>query len=215
MAKQVKARTWTAVLYPENMISHWQDRIYRKFQIPFEYIIHDKDVVEVEEDDCQPRKLHGHFIGHWAGPTTYKNAFEVFDSLSKPGFHCLNKIEPVRGLRYIHRYLTHETEDCKKENKFVYPRSSIVTGNNWDLGAFIEEDEKDTLLLYQTFRSEMIKLRLRCVIDLEDLVFADYFNELLPDFDVVQLAKYVKNNRRSFESITKEINFKFFSKKEK
>ena len=45
-----KARNWWAVLYPENMIDGWEDKIYRLLQVPFEYIIHDKDEVELEED---------------------------------------------------------------------------------------------------------------------------------------------------------------------
>lgn len=214
MAEQVKARCWVGVVYPENMISHWQDRIYRLLQLPFEYIIHDRDTVEVEEDEFQSRKTHVHLIIHWSGPTTYKNAFRVFDLLSKNGFHCLNKIEAVRGLKFMHRYLTHETEDCKKNNKFVYPRSSIVTGNNWDLGAFIDLEDNDSLFMYDTIRREMMLKKVRCVIDLEDMVSNDHFKDLLPDFDITTLRKYIKNNRRVFEGISKEINFKYFKKKE-
>ena len=215
MSTVVKARNWVAVLYPENMIPHWQDRIYRKLQLPFEFIIHDKDTVEIEENENEPRKVHVHLIVHWPGPTTYKNAMETFRSLSRfDDFPCLNKCEPVRGLQFIHRYLTHETEDCKKACKFVYPRSSIISGNNWDLGAFIELEDNDSLLMYDTFRNFMIVQKVRCVIDLEDVIVSDYFNQLLPDFDVTTLRKYVKNNRRVFEGIAKEVNFKFFKKKE-
>ena len=92
MTKNIKARNWVGVVYPENMISHWQDRIYRRLQVPFEYIIHDKDTVEIEEDQWESRKMHVHLIIHYGSPTTYKNAFSVFDSLSIDGYHCLNKI---------------------------------------------------------------------------------------------------------------------------
>ena len=212
MMKNIKARNWVGVVYPENMISHWQDRIYRRLQVPFEYIIHDKDTVEVEEDQFETRKVHAHLIIHYGSPTTYKNAFSVFDSLSIDGYHCLNKIEPVRSLKYMHRYLTHETEDAKKALKFVYPRTAIVSGNNWDLGCFIELDDNDSLFMYETIRKEMIRVKLRCCIDLEDLVDDHYFDKLLPDIDSDTLHKYIKNNRRVFEGICKEVNFKFFKK---
>ena len=65
-----KARNWWAVLYPENMIEGWEDKIYRLLQVPFEYIIHDKDEVEIEEDVKQPRKVHVHLIIHYQNPTT-------------------------------------------------------------------------------------------------------------------------------------------------
>lgn len=214
MAKQVKARNWVGVLYPENMISHWQDRIYRKLQIPFEYIIHDRDQVEIEEDVLEPRKVHVHLVGHWPGPTTYNNVLQCFNELSKTGFHCLNKVEPVRSLKYMHRYLTHETEDAKKQNKFLYPRSEIITGNNWDLGAFIELEDNDSLYLYRTIRDFMCQYRVVTVLDLERSVEWDEFDEWLPDFEKDTILKYIKNNRRLFVEIAKEINFKYKKEKE-
>ena len=39
--KILKSRNFWVVLYPENMIDDWQDKIYRLLQVPFEYIIHE------------------------------------------------------------------------------------------------------------------------------------------------------------------------------
>lgn len=209
MENNKKARNWTAVLYPDSMIVGWQDRIYRQLQVPFEYIIHDKDNVEVEEDVLEPRKTHIHLVLHYTNTTTYNNVLSMIqDSLSSLGNKCCNKVEPVRALKYMHRYLTHDTEDCRKSGKYLYNVSDIITGNNWDLGAFIELEDDDKLLLYSVIRNFAVKHQVITFIDLEDIVEVGYFDDLLPEFDRPQIRSYLKNNERLFTSICKQIYFK-------
>ena len=208
MAKDIKSRDWTAVLYPDSMIVGWQDRIYRQLQVPFEYIIHDRDSVELEEDTNVPRKVHLHIILHWNSPTTYSNALNlVNNSLSALGMRCCNKVEPVRNLRYMHRYLTHDTPDCIKDCKFRYPSSEIVTGNNFDLGAFISLDEYEKLDLYIAIRDFMIQHKINTVMDLEIIVQSGGFT--YDCMDCKMILSSILNNRTRYQAIAKEINFKF------
>ena len=214
--KVVKARDWTVVLYPENMIPMWQDRIYRQLQVPFEYIIHNRDTVELEEDETEPRKVHVHLVLHWDNPTTYNHVLTlVQDKLSALGKRCCNKVEPVIKLKYIHRYLTHETEDCKKACKFVYPRTEIITGNNWDLGSFIQLEEYTKLHLYESIRDFMIDKKITTCMDLEIIVRSGGFryesDEVLDDDMILQ---HILNNRNRYVQVCKEINHKFKKKVE-
>lgn len=209
-SKPVKARNWTAVLYPESMIPNWEDRIYRQLQVPFEYIIHNKDKVELEEDETMPRKEHIHIILHWDNTTSYNNVLKLLqDNLSALGQKCCNKVEPVRKLKYMHLYLTHETEDAKKEGKYQYKRTDIVTGNNWDIGAFVELEESTNLELYCVIRDFMISKKIRCCIDMEILIQSGALDNVFPDLDNNIILRYFVNNRTKFTQVAKEINFKF------
>lgn len=204
-----KSRNWTAVLYPDSMITGWQDRIYRLIQVPFEYIIHDKDEVEIEEDKFQPRKCHVHIIVHYGAPTTYKNIYNLLlIALSGLGKRCLNKIEPVRNLLYLHKYLTHSTPDAIKEGKYRYQEEDIVNGNNWDLGAFVELEENDRLLLYRTIRNFCIERKLFTVLDLEIAIEHGALDKAIPDLTRDMIVQYISNNRNKFVQICKEIHFK-------
>lgn len=208
-----KARNWWAVLYPENMIDGWEDKIYRLLQVPFEYIIHDKDEVELEEDVKQPRKVHVHLIIHYQNPTTYKHACSLFNLLSKDGCKCFNKIEAVIYLKYAHSYLSHRTPDCIKKGKFLYEPENIISGNNFDLGAFSDLEESDKLFLYRHLRDSAFKYDIRSCIMLEKYVEDGL---ILKDIDISKndIILYIKNNRRCFESICKEVNYEY-SKKNK
>lgn len=201
-----KARNWWAVLYPENMIEGWQDKLYRLLQVPFEYVIHDKDEVEIEEDVTQPRKIHVHMVLHFSNSTTYKHAFELFNLLSKEGCKCLNKIEAVIYLKYAHCYLVHRTPECIKAGKHLYEFEDIVSGNNWDLGAFTDLEEGDKLILYRSLRNAAFEYDLRSCIMLEKYVEDGL---ILKDIDISKndIILYIKNNRRAFESICKEVNY--------
>ena len=38
-----KAKFWAGVVYPENMVEGWQEKIGDILQLPYCYILHDKD----------------------------------------------------------------------------------------------------------------------------------------------------------------------------
>lgn len=210
-----KARDWTAVLYPDSMVNGWQDKIYRLIQVPFEYIIHDKDEVEIEEDVKQPRKTHVHIILHYGGPTTYKNIYNMLIiALSGVGKRCLNKIEPVYNLGYLHKYLTHSTADAIRDGKYRYDEDEIISGNNWDLGAFISLQDQEKLLLYRTVRNYCIERSIVTCITLELLVDNGGLDGLLPDLSRDMIANYISNNRNKFVAICKEVHFSLKKKKD-
>ena len=203
-----KSRNWTAVLYPDSMVHGWQDKIYRLLQVPFEYIIHDKDEVEIEEDKTMPRKAHVHIIIHYGAPTTYKNIYNMLViALSGVGKRCLNKIEPVRNLGYLHKYLTHSTADAIKEGKFRYQEDEIIDGNNWDLGAFVDLEDSDKLLLYRTVRDYCVEKHIRTCIGLEKAIEHGCLDKALPDLTRDMIIQYISNNRNKFVQICKEVNF--------
>lgn len=132
MAKIDKARFWTGVLYPENMKEGWQDVIGDTLQYPYAYCIHIHD----KDTKSEHRKDHVHLIVAFPNTTTYKHALSVMDLLSAEGKKAINKCEAVIGIRNVYDYLIHDTEDCRKRGKELYPADARITGNNFDIGAY-------------------------------------------------------------------------------
>ena len=141
----VKSRYWVAIMYLENMIDEWQDRIAELLQVPFAYCIHDKDL---EKDGKTPRKPHVHvMIAYTAGTTTQKNALNIFKQLEKQGCSAIpnDVIQQVFSVRNQYDYLIHDTEDCKKKHKHLYDKAARVTGNGFDIGIYEQISTADKL----------------------------------------------------------------------
>lgn len=141
---QTKSRYWCAVLYQENMRSDWREWIEDGLQLPLAYCEHTMD----KDCDSDHRKDHVHLILAWPGPTTYKNAMEVFGLLSAPGRRAVNTCEAVINMRHMYDYLIHDTDACRAKGKYQYPVSARVLGNNFDIGAFeqLSEVEKREII---------------------------------------------------------------------
>ena len=58
------------------------------------------------------------------------------DLLSAEGKKAINKCEAIIGIRNVYDYLIHDTEDCRKKGKELYPTENRITGNNFDIGAY-------------------------------------------------------------------------------
>lgn len=128
-----KARYWVGVLYPENMITDWQDEIGDLLQLPYAYCVHNKDKTSKENED---RKEHVHLIIVFSNTTTYNHAMSVFSLLSAEGKNALNKIEAVVSIRQMYEYLIHNTDTCRAKGKYEYSPKERIIGNNFDIGAY-------------------------------------------------------------------------------
>lgn len=135
-----KNRQWVGVLFNENMLEGWQEEIENLVQLPFAYCVHDKGL---QLEDGEHRKVHTHLILVWPAPTTYKHACEVFDRLSASGRRCFAAIEPVYNAGRMYDYLIHNTEDCAKKGKYAFSPSERITGNNYDIGSYVQVSQTD------------------------------------------------------------------------
>lgn len=139
MANQ-KAKYWWAVLYPESMVSDWEQSLSDVVQVPFAYCIHNKDNLDINESI--ERKTHVHLILAFPNTTTYNHALSVFQELQSNCLIC----KRIINIRQAYEYLIHNTDECKKKGKFQYKDSERITGNNFDIGAYqqlgVEEKHK-------------------------------------------------------------------------
>lgn len=165
-----KARYWNAVLYPENMIPDWQDKIYDLLQLPFAYCVHDMD----KDSKSEHRKDHVHMILAFPNTTTYNFAFKTFDKLSLPNRSALNKIEAASSIRGSYDYLIHDTEGCRKSGKYLYPKECRITGNNFDIGCYEQLSSERV----KEMRSELS----RWILDNQFVNYMHFYASVLTDF---------------------------------
>lgn len=145
MAKPItKARYWWGVLYPENMIEDWEDKIGDLLQVPYAYIKHTADL----DSKSEHRKDHVHLIVVFSNTTTYKHALSIFSLLNAPGKKAVNHVEACVNIRHCYDYLIHDTETCRKKGKHLYDSSARIIGNTFDIGAYeqISAAEKKDML---------------------------------------------------------------------
>ena len=129
MARINKARHWWAVLYPENMIEDWQNKIDDVIQHPYAYCVHNLDT----DSQSEHRKDHVHLLVTFPNTTTYNHALSVFRLL---GEKAVNTCEAVVNVRHCYDYLIHDTKKAKSDGKYQYPESCRITGNCFDIGAY-------------------------------------------------------------------------------
>lgn len=145
--KNMRATTWTAILYPEQLKKHWQRYLtatkYQWFCSP----IHDRDVYE---DDKEPdengngghkkgdlKKEHFH-VGVYFGsgnPKSLKQAIEIISNAVLDGCHILEP-QPSRNMKKLVQYFIHKND----KGKFQYSRDDIRAFNNFDVAKFFDEN---------------------------------------------------------------------------
>lgn len=136
-----KARYWWAVLYPENMVDDWENKIADLLQVPFSYCVHSADT----DSKSEHRKDHVHLILVFPNTTTYKHALNIFKLL---GEKAVNTCKACINIRHCYDYLIHDTESCRKEGKHLYSADERICGNSFDIGAYeqISTEEKQAML---------------------------------------------------------------------
>lgn len=174
MKEKTLAKYWEAILYPENMVEDWQDKISELLQVPFAYCIHDKCTTSKNGED---RKVHVHIITAYKNTTTENHAFKVFNRLSKPEKCAIpNKhIQPCIDIRKCYDYLIHDTDDSRKKGKYQYPKEERITGNDFDIGNYEQVSQKD--------KDDMAKELCDIIIDEGIINFADFYMYTVSNFD--------------------------------
>lgn len=190
---KTKARYWQAVGYNENFVDNWQDVISEKFQVPFAYCIHDKDLSKEREH----RKTHTHIIIAFTNTTTENFALMVFKSIEKIGCSAYpnDTIQQVFDIRNAYDYLIHDTEDARKKGKFQYASNERICGNNFDIGNFEQIGKAD--------KSRMIKELADVIIGKNYTNFADFYMDARSNYSDEAYFELITSYSGFFERITK------------
>lgn len=150
MAKNdVKARFWEGILYPENMVEDWENKIDRILEFPYAYCIHNKDnLKKTKNGEIKERKTHVHIILAYNNTTTETFVKRVFNKLSAPNKKACSTVEEIHNIRKAYDYLIHDTEKARKDGKYLYDEKERISGNNFDIGALeqFSESEKEEII---------------------------------------------------------------------
>lgn len=125
--REDKTRNWCAIVYPESAPCDWIEQL-RDLHLPFAISpLHDKDI------DCtgEPKKPHWHIIVCFDGPTTYKNANRVIQTITNGPI-----VKPCRSIRGAYRYFLH----IDNPEKAQYSEQYIKTFNSFEI-AMTDSDE--------------------------------------------------------------------------
>lgn len=139
-----KSQVWAGIMYQDSAPADWEHQL-RMLGVPFAVSpLHDSDIRE----DGTPKKAHWHVILYWpGGSTTYRTAAAIMRDV----LHGTIPI-PLVSPRGYYRYFTH----LDNPNKAQYDEANIVTGNNFDIGEFLQLTAKETNDLAKLIITEII-----------------------------------------------------------
>lgn len=163
--KNIKARYWASVGYPESLPSDWLDKLRETgLQVAISPL-HDQDVNPTGE----VKKEHYHFIFAYEGPTTYNNVKSLCESFNMT---IPIKLESVRGMYRYHLHLDNP-------EKHQYDDRDRILLNGFDSN-----------LVNELTKTEVNKFKKEILLFIEDnniLEYCDLLTTLL-DNDMAQLV---------------------------
>ena len=192
--KDTKSRYWTIILYPENLIEDWKDKLY-EIGLPMCYCLHNKTKVGDED-----RKEHIHLIVAYPNSTTYNHIMNMFKVLNKSDKEkAFNTVQVVYSMENTYNYLIHDTDDCRKKGKEPYDKKDRKCINNFDIGVYVQKSIQEE----KAQRKEIFNIiKLNRFTNYFDL--AMYIEENYDDDYLDVLFKYSGN----FERLTRGLYHK-------
>lgn len=156
--KNIKKRSWGAVIYPESLPSNWLELLQESgLQIAISPL-HDKDINPTGE----LKKPHYHIIIIYEGPTTYNNVKTFLEK-----FNCPAPI-PLEQVRGYYRYLTHKDNP----EKYQYRDSEIISLNGFDYKNFVELSTSEINSIKKDIQNLIIDNNINEYSDLLDLLLS-------------------------------------------
>lgn len=163
---KVKARYFAFILYPESLPVDWEERLIRLGISMAISPLHDKDKSNVEGQIY--KKPHYHVLYIAKNPVTAESVrLKVKRVL---GNQSIAHIEIIDSVEYYFQYLTHESADAVKKNKYKYDKKNITYINDFDIDRYITLDENQKRELKNLLLNIIRKEHLVNVIHLLDFI---------------------------------------------
>ena len=163
---KVKARYFAFILYPESLPVDWEERLIRLGISMAISPLHDKDKSNVEGQLY--KKPHYHVLYIAKNPVTAESVrLKVKRVL---GNQSIAHIEIIDSVEYYFQYLTHESADAVKKNKYKYDKKNITYINDFDIDRYITLDENQKRELKNLLLNIIRKEHLVNVIHLLDFI---------------------------------------------
>lgn len=172
MAKE-KSRNFTFLLYPdgEGFPSDWEERL-EKIGVPIAISpLHDKDK-DRKNGGLLKRHYHGIYIAN--NPVTAESVRNKLRAvLSSEDIECkaVARVQIVyESLESVYLYLTHESKDAIKKNKYRYDKSDIKHISNFDIARYIVVDVETKNQVLKNLLQIIRAYSIPNVLDLHDFI---------------------------------------------
>lgn len=165
MSKNIKARYWACVGYPESLPVDWLDKLRETgLQVAISPL-HDKDTNPTGEG----KKEHYHIIFAYEGPTTYNNVKTLCDSFNMT---IPIKLESVRGMYRYHLHLDNP-------EKYQYDDRDRILLNGFDANSVNELTKTEVDKCKKEIISFIIDNDIREYSDLLEILLNNDLSNLL------------------------------------
>lgn len=165
MSKNLKARYWATVGYPESLPDNWIEKLRETGLSVAISPLHNKDVNPTGET----KKEHYHIIFAYEGPTTYNNVKNLCEEFNMT---IPIKLESIRGMYRYHLHLDNP-------EKYQYDDRDRILLNGFDSNAVNE--------LTKTEVNKLVREILTFVIDNDIIEYSDLLQTLLENDELVML----------------------------
>lgn len=176
MSKNLKARYWATVGYPESLPDNWIEKLREIGLATAISPLHNKDVNPTGEI----KKEHYHVIFAYEGPTTYNNVKNLCEEFNMT---IPIKLESIRGMYRYHLHLDNP-------EKYQYDDRDRILLNGFDSNAVNE--------LTKTEVNKLVREILTFVIDNDIIEYSDLLQTLL-DNDELQMLDVATNKTLLFD----------------
>ena len=136
---QGKSNLIECICYPDRMIDGWELKVEKLLQVPFAYIVHDKD-------NC---KVHCHFMISWNNNVQLKYFVKYINQFlsSDQNDPCCVLIQDIKNPEGAFNYLTHDTAECRSKNKYQYSKLALHCCNGFDIHFIRQLDNQKKYLI--------------------------------------------------------------------
>lgn len=183
-ARDNRARTWCAVVYPDSAPDNWRDLLDEQHVAWAESPLHEFDVNPTGE----VKKAHWHIVLSFEGKKSYEQICELLHPLNGP---IPQRCHDVRGAV---RYFAH----LDNPEKHQYASSGIIGHGGFDVDSALRPSASQR---YEMIDEMMSYCRYNGIVEFQDL--ADYARNmrrddwfpLLCDNSAFILQQYIKSQR--------------------
>lgn len=156
MTKEIKARHWAMVVYPESAPENWKE-IVGETGLAFAVSpLHNKDI----NPDGEIKKAHYHVIMSWDGPVRVTVPKRLTEQVNAP---IPIKIESVKG---HYRYFTH----MDNPEKYQYEEKDIQLFNGFDISEYIALTKEEKYVAISNIKRLIHEKNIIEYIDLLDVL---------------------------------------------
>lgn len=149
---QSKSSLVECICYPDRMIEEWYYKIGKLLQVPFVYIVHDRD-------NC---KTHIHLMISWNNNVQMKYFVKFVNQFLSADQNdpCCVLIMDIKNPEGAYNYLTHDTAEARSKNKYQYSKLDLIHCNGFDIHFVSQLDNQKKYLISKDISDYIQKFNL-------------------------------------------------------